>query len=36
MLGKAWTAPVVSNANLTKNMQNANAILGIPSMNGNQ
>ena len=36
MLGKAWTAPVAPSPNLTKNMQDANAILGIPPMNGNQ
>lgn len=34
MLGKPWAMPATSNPSITKNMEDANAILGIPSMPG--
>lgn len=36
MLGKAWSAPVPATPGVTKNMEDANKILGIPSMGGSQ
>jgi len=36
ILGAPWKPPVINAAPLTKNMQDANAILGIPSIGGGQ
>jgi hypothetical protein len=36
ILGSPWKQPITSNTNLTPAMKNANEILGIPSINGNQ